>query len=616
MSDFRRAKTLVKSIRYPTFQFWATANNDKVDANKQIIIAILTSLEWLRTKFSEFSIPKDIEAPEWEKYEDVSFGDFKSVHINEGYTVDIVCLPNQKIWALRLIEPDLSTKLENNIEVNCSVPGRIFQTDIAFAVVNSSLQCGFKITVSEPDTQAEPCKAYRPYLVQVLAENPLLGFKCGYPIGQGTWLLNKVERIKQLRDYLASGNIPAVILCDYECNDKPNISPVLREITDIDKVAMLSKRSFTSLSPIMENLLPKSQSRVIGQEKLEFQYDATSLLKYRTCHAHYFRCTKSMLSDLNKILHIEAKSGDIVLVGTALCGGNVKYFAKTEDPAENIRKVLFYLLDYPNGRPYNYGAVSFYADALLIQMEALNKEQNNESEKIKLLNAEIDILKKKIDELQLEQITEAERHAKKISNLQQTISEANKQMAEIRDDAADRIRKVELERDRYSAKIAYHESLSQRPKKPDGVPQWVEEQFAGRLIFHSKAARLISDVTVDEVDMSLLCDALEYLASEYRDRRLGQISDEEMNRLCSEKYGRPFTVTPTGDGTTEYVGSDYKIKYKIGAKGKPVETTLDLHLKAGNKTGKLLRIYFLYDSEKNLVVVGSLPKHLKTKSYS
>jgi hypothetical protein len=61
--------------------------------------------------------------------------------------------------------------------------------------------------------------------------------------------------------------------------------------------------------------------------------------------------------------------------------------------------------------------------------------------------------------------------------------------------------------------------------------------------------------------------------------------------------------------------NEYRVKYYLGRTGKPVESDLDLHLKVNNDTGNLLRVYFLYDSQKKLIVVGSLPLHLKTVSY-
>lgn len=392
MSDFKRAKTLVKSIRYPTFQFWAKANNKKT-ADRQMVIAILTSLEWLRTKFNEFNIPEEIKVPKWEQYKNISTGDLKSVHINEGYTVDIINLPQQKIWALRLIEPDLSTRFENNVEISCAVPGCIFQTGIAFSIADDVFQCGVKITVSEPDVQTEPCKAYRPSLIQVLTENPLLDLRCGYPIiREDAWRLDKTERIKQLREYLSSGNIPAVILCDYESDAKQTVPSFEGMINEIKNTSPFLRSSSSVLSPNMDTLLLKVQSMPKEQETRIAQYDVSGLLKYRTCHAHYFRCGKGMLTELNKLLKINAKSGDIVLIETALCGGDAKYFPKTDDPAENVSKVLYYLLEYPNGKPYNYGSVFFYADALLKQMDALRNEQSIDLRKIKILNEEIDIL--------------------------------------------------------------------------------------------------------------------------------------------------------------------------------------------------------------------------------
>ena len=37
----------------------------------------------------------------------------------------------------------------------------------------------------------------------------------------------------------------------------------------------------------------------------------------------------------------------------------------------------------------------------------------------------------------------------------------------------------------------------------------------------------------------------------------------------------------------------------------------DEHLKVGKTAGNLIRIYFLYDDERKVIVVGSLPHHLK-----
>jgi hypothetical protein len=143
------------------------------------------------------------------------------------------------------------------------------------------------------------------------------------------------------------------------------------------------------------------------------------------------------------------------------------------------------------------------------------------------------------------------------------------------------------------------------------VAAWVEKRFPGKLIFHEKATDLMKKLQPGEADILLICDALEFLAIDYRDELLGRIDEDEMRRRCEQKYKRPFEVTPLR-GIAIEKWPDYKIKYKRGYTGKPVETRLDLHLCVGNDSEYLLRIYFLYDKEEKLIVVGSLPKHLPT----
>ncbi|NLX92593.1 MAG: hypothetical protein GXZ02_01785 [Clostridiales bacterium] len=119
-------------------------------------------------------------------------------------------------------------------------------------------------------------------------------------------------------------------------------------------------------------------------------------------------------------------------------------------------------------------------------------------------------------------------------------------------------------------------------------------------------------LTAAEVDMPLMCDCIEFLATEHRDYLLRKINQDEMNTRCSEKYNRPFIVTASGDGSINAYPHEYKIKYGLSAKGKPVEKALNLHLKIGNDAEGLIRINFLYDKESELIVIGSLPKHLST----
>ena len=113
------------------------------------------------------------------------------------------------------------------------------------------------------------------------------------------------------------------------------------------------------------------------------------------------------------------------------------------------------------------------------------------------------------------------------------------------------------------------------------------------------------------MNIELICDALDFLATDYWDRRYARITTEEMLTRCSQKYGRPFEVKPTGNATIEFTPSEYKIKYFIDPSGNEVDSSLEYHLRVGNDPENLLRIYFLHDDTKKLIVVGSLPRHLR-----
>lgn len=199
----------------------------------------------------------------------------------------------------------------------------------------------------------------------------------------------------------------------------------------------------------------------------------------------------------------------------------------------------------------------------------------------------------------------------KITRLRNQLDNADEQIEVIRSQAAKDVEDAHKMVADMNDCMEYLKSLPKRPKTPQEVPDWVQNRFAGRLEFHQRAVRLIQNVAANDIDMQLLCDAIEYLAVEYRDLKAGILKWDDVKRKCSEKYGRPFTVTGCGETSIEMYSNHYKIKYKAGFKGKPVETPLDEHLKVGNTAGNLIRIYFLYDDERKVIVVGSLPHHLK-----
>lgn len=70
----------------------------------------------------------------------------------------------------------------------------------------------------------------------------------------------------------------------------------------------------------------------------------------------------------------------------------------------------------------------------------------------------------------------------------------------------------------------------------------------------------------------------------------------------------------SGDKSIKAYPRDYKIKYGKGYTGKPKDVLLDMHLRVGISRENLIRIYFYIDRENELLVIGSLPYHLKTSS--
>lgn len=604
---------LLKNVSYPTYQLYAVIKNKKIKPEVALKIAILETMSWLRKRFRELEIPDEINLPEPVDYKEVNENDFKSFHINEGYVLDVVYIKKYGIWSLRLIESDLGPEPGKQIQKRKPVPGRTFQTNIAFIIKNGQLECGFKTLCLEPEGTNVPCEVFRLAVVKSIVRNEMLGLKQVYPIIEEAHYIDSITKIKKLNRFIKDENrqMPLVILSEYT------------EKMDLPKIENKFLNTNYNYKNWRDNLLYEYQD-VEPEHKNKLPFEADKIIKYRMGYAQFVIIEKEKIKDFNYILNSDysISEGDVrIIYPLSLNGGTELY--KLEDIIQN--KVLFKghlaakLQDYPKGKDINFGNVKFLNEARIIEQDEIIKNSNSKKEAVKANEIKLESLK----QIYQENIGKLEREIEDkdilISKLRNKINQKEeklKSLDKLWENKNKEIRsKYNKEINVLKKEIKRKNQLLGRPTKPEDIPLWVDNHFSDRLIFHKKAQNLIRKTSVSEVDMVLLCDAIEFLACEYYDYTFGQIGKEEMNTICSRKYDRPFDVGSSGDLSIYKYPKEYKIKYGQGYTGKPVEMALNMHLKVGKDNENLLRIYFLIDREKKLIVVGSLPKHLPTISY-
>jgi len=148
------------------------------------------------------------------------------------------------------------------------------------------------------------------------------------------------------------------------------------------------------------------------------------------------------------------------------------------------------------------------------------------------------------------------------------------------------------------------------------LPRWVESYFSDRLFLHSRAVRALKDATFENV--ALVCESLKLLADAYWPMKANQDQDlrqtlannweEGTKRLRLEYNSQAITPNRLGEFRDAYT-----INYRIGQSSRQV---LGPHLKSGSTKDDryCMRIYFLWDDDRQLVVVGHLPSHLDTRA--
>jgi hypothetical protein len=146
----------------------------------------------------------------------------------------------------------------------------------------------------------------------------------------------------------------------------------------------------------------------------------------------------------------------------------------------------------------------------------------------------------------------------------------------------------------------------ERPDQYDDIPNWVQDEFAGRMRLHSRALRGLKDAAFN--DIGLVCELLQILATSYVDSKRGIEGAWEIFETGIKERGVELTKSISGIRAGEQ-GKEYFINNRNKTE------LLEWHLKKGTSRNpeRALRIYFFWDEEDAEVVIGYLPGHLDNR---
>lgn len=210
---------------------------------------------------------------------------------------------------------------------------------------------------------------------------------------------------------------------------------------------------------------------------------------------------------------------------------------------------------------------------------------------------EIEDLERQIEEM------ERERGARE-EDLDALLAEAERERDEARREAMaaqqrialleERLRKVDADPDRGVPLLAAYEEIA----------EWAARHLAGRLVLLPRAVRDAKSGLF--ADVALVGRALLYLAGPYRQMRL--VGGEEARRANEAALAALGLENSAVGGDLQLHAERFRVEWR-GQK-----RLLDQHVKNGNARDPrhCLRIYYFWDDAEQLVVVGSLPGHIRT----
>lgn len=538
-------------------------------------------LNWIEEKW-----PQPLPEPAWKQE---SF----DIDLDGQQQIMCVSLPDERSWCVRLVQPD-APHMDRP-----AVPGRTWTTDISLTLEEERVFLAVRILCISTGYAKESVPLMRPRIVGYIAQE--YGLREIRPIEPTPWHLQHEADLDELRELLIDPKrtFPVVLLSKLDPERWPDFAP---------------GHAFD------ENALAKSMHGFGHVVCLPQSSETDWEDRIGTNHSARGGEIRIYWPDVNREEGVLVSSTLAIPDGSCHWPGNTEvsvwqYDGKTTD-SMFFRMLIDKMKEHAASKPANWNACIFIP-------EARSRYASIQREKLK---AETDLaIEKETSEELRNRIRNMENHHEaEVEALRKQIAE-DQDFVRMCDEVAERCKIQNAQKERENADLRGKViSLEAALKAAGGTPEedipipdnylvmsdWVKKHLRGRLVFHSRAAQSSKEGAYDDID--LVYRSLLLLATAYRDMRLGKNGakekwDEELARLGLE-CSRSITKSRAGQE-----GDSYFVQYPPGA---TQWKFLELHLKKGtSKDARFcLRIYFFWDEESQLVVVGWLPNHLDTKA--
>ena len=599
--------SLLSTHEYAAYQFYSQMNYNGKSSEKTLLYVINVVMNWLGVR-----IGKNIDGLNIPPLDsNLHIDDFYSFHYNEGFSFDITFLKNEGKWALKLKEPD------KGVAGREPIVGRFFVTDVGISILNEKNICfGCKISVLDPEDAREVDYAFRPQFMRTFFGNDKIIF-----LAADSDVI-KISNNTQLSDFLNyNGYLPGVIFThgyyspNFDEIVKPNNLMLDVMLTNFERKG-LTKNEFK-----INNIKEKNSGSFMPHDADEF---------FSHCYGYgriaVLSDDKDLLGKLEKAKNLALNDGDVVLAEPRIFGGNAKLKHCSDLHNENVKKVFLKNLQeeirtYSKHKQINYENIVFEKELRKIEQKYIADMR------IKEIKNSLDSSEEKIFKLD-KLISEKEAEIIKLQNAlkkaeEEKNNEYNRAEAEWHARLEEMKEKESIYKDRITNLIVRIDNLNIIIDKSgsvlpfdeikfDGtyedIPVWVNKYFSDTLYLSSRAKRSLKNATYENSELVYRC--LYLLATTFYDYMTGQTTYDNFMIEChnvDSGLDESGTIADTAAGME---GETYYIDY-AGSRRK-----LERHLRKGSNKDRryCMRIYYFWDEDNKMVVIGDLPHHLDTRA--